>query len=137
MLTPIALDEKFEAIDKKRHYLISNYGRCYSVVSGRFLKSNINSNGYLRYDLAYNENNKRIYRQQIFAHIEVVKHFGDCNGNTISELQKYIDIVNIDHRDRNRLNNKQSNLQIVSAKVNQRRKFVPIEEVDSIIDDIF
>lgn len=137
MIIPIDANEKFDVLDERKGYLISNYGRCYSLKTNKFLKPNLNNNGYQRYDIRYVKNGKDTFREQVFVHLAVVEHFGDCNGNTIDKLSKFIDIINIDHRDRNKLNNKQSNLQITSAKVNQKRKYVPIEEIDNIIDDIF
>lgn len=134
MIKPIDANEVFDILDDRKGYLISNYGRCYSLKTNKFLKPNINSNGYQRYDIRYTENGKDIFRKQVFAHLEVVKHFGDCNGNTISDMGKFIDIINIDHRDRNKFNNRQSNLQITSALVNQRRKYVPIDKIDTICD---
>ena len=136
MLVPIAVDEKFDVLDERKGYLISNYGRCYSLKTNQFLKPNINSSGYQRFDIRYINDGKVLFRQQVFAHLAVVEHFGDCNGNTLDKLSKYIDIVNIDHRDRNRMNNKQSNLQITSARVNQKRKFLPIDMIDTVYDDV-
>ena len=137
MIKPLDANEVFDVLDARKGYLISNYGRCYSLKTNKFLKPNINSNGYQRYDIRYVENGIDIFRKQVFAHLEVVKHFGDCNGNTIENLSKFIDIMQIDHRDRNKLNNRCSNLQITSAKVNQRRKYVKLEDIDLIYDDIF
>ena len=137
MIKPLDENEVFDVLDERKGYLISNYGRCYSLKTNKFLKPNLNNRGYQRFDIKYIENGRIIYRKQVFAHLEVVKHFGDCNGNTISDLEKFIDILNIDHRDRNKFNNRQSNLQITSARVNQLRKFVCYEDIDSIYDDIF
>lgn len=136
MIIPIDANEKFDILDERKGYLISSYGRCYSLKTGKFLKPNINNCGYQRYDIRYVEKGKDIYRKQVFAHLAVVEHFGDCNGNTFDHMSKYIDIINVDHRDRNRFNNKQSNLQITSALVNQRRKYVPVSQIDTVCDDI-
>lgn len=139
MLIPIAQDEKFDVLDKNGRYLISNYGRCYSIKTNRFMKPNINNNGYARVDIFDKFDNKaktKVNRKQVFLHIAVVEHFGDCYGNTFDKMEKYIDILNIDHRNRNKTDNRQANLQIVSAKVNQQRKYVPIEDIDKI-NDIF
>ncbi|MGN1222340.1 MAG: NUMOD4 domain-containing protein [Christensenellales bacterium] len=142
MLEVIVPDEKFDVLDKNGRYLISNYGRCYSIKSNRFIKPNINNKGYARFDIQQYKNNERIFRKQIFAHIAVVEHFGDKFGNTLADVSNYIDKINIDHRNKNRLDNRQQNLQIVSFKCNQQRKYLNEEEIDDInnyinIQDIF
>lgn len=142
MLEVIAPDEKFDVLDKYKEYLISNYGRCYSIKSNMFIKPNINSNGYARFDIQHSENNERIFRKQIFAHIAVVEHFGDKFGNTYENLKKQINKINIDHRNKNKLDNRQQNLQIVSFKCNLQRRFIDETKIDDItqydnIEDIF
>lgn len=143
MLEVIAIDEKFTVLDKYGEYLISNYGRCYSVKSQKFLKANLNSNGYARFHIMHGyDNNKKQIRQQVFVHLAVVEHFGDKFGNTFEEKSNYIEKINVDHRNGNRLDNRQSNLQIVSAKCNQQRKYLKYEDIDNIenyndIEDIF
>ena len=142
MLEVIALDEKFDVLDKHNEYLISNYGRCYSIKRKMFIKPNLNSNGYARFDISHQVKGHDYSRQQIFAHIAVVEHFGDKFGNTFDSASKYIDVINIDHRNKNRLDNRQLNLQIVSAKCNQQRKYLHENQIDDIsqynnIQDIF
>lgn len=142
MIEVIALDEKFDVLDKHNEYLISNYGRCYSLKTKKFLKSNINSCGYVRFDLSHRVKGNDYSRKQVFAHIAVVEHFGDKFGNTFDGASKYIDVINIDHRNKNRLDNRQHNLQIVSAKCNQQRKYLNESQIDDLsqynnIQDIF
>ena len=142
MLEVIAPDEKFVALDKYKEYLISNYGRCYSVKSGKFIKPNLNNKGYARFDISHRVKGSEFSRKMVFAHIAVVEHFGDVFGNTINNASKYIDKINIDHRNKNRLDNRQQNLQIVSFKCNQQRKHIDYSEIDDItkynnIQDIF
>ena len=142
MIEVIAPDEKFDVLDKYNEYLISNYGRCYSIKSNQFLKPDINNKGYGRFDIQHYENGIRVYRKRILIHIAVVEHFGDKFGNTIDNASKYIDIINIDHRNKNRLDNRQCNLQILSAKCNQQRKYLNESQIDDLsqynnIQDIF
>lgn len=142
MIEVIAPDEKFDVLDKHREYLISNYGRCYSLKTKKFIKPNVNSNGYARFDISHRVKGNEYSRKQIFAHLAVVEHFGDKFGNTFENLSKYIDIINVDHRNRNRMDNRQHNLQIVSAKCNQQRKYLDESQIDNIsnyinIQDIF
>lgn len=113
--------------DPYRSYMISNFGRVYSLRTNKFLILRPNNCGYLRADIYY-KSKTTVFRKQVFIHIEVVKVFGDCVGNKISEQKKYIDIINIDHIDKNKCNCKQSNLQIVSFSENQRRKWLTDEE---------
>lgn len=123
--------------DPEQKYMISSFGRVYSLKSKKFIKLNINSCGYARAEVTYfkkiNDIYKRIYQKQIFVHIEVVKVFGDCYGNSFNKLKKYIDIVNIDHINKNRLDCRQSNLQIVSFAENQRRKYLKGEEREEFL----
>lgn len=120
--------------DPYRQYLISNFGRVYSLKSNKFLKPFINNCGYLRADIRYFKKNRKTnkYRKMVFIHIEVVKVFGDCIGNKISEQKKYIDVINIDHINKNKYDCRQSNLQIVSALENQRRKNLSDDELMKI-----
>lgn len=137
--------------DPYGEYLITNFGRAFSLKKNKFLKPMLNNNHYPRVNICYyNKDNKTVlYRKMIFLHIEVVKVFGDCYGKTINKLASKIDILNIDHINMDREDCKQSNLQIVSAKENQRRKnFTPEQReeflknhygkmLDVDIDDIF
>lgn len=112
-------DEKWiEAFDG---YWISNKGRWFSVKRKKLLTQRPNSSGYYRADISVN--GKRILP---FTHIKVVELFGDCNGNfiptnngTLRELRLSIDHLNRDKRD-----NSQANLELVSHAVNCRRKYI-------------
>lgn len=138
MLEVIAPDEKFTVLDKYNEYLISNYGRCYSVKSNKFVKPNLNSKGYARFDIQHYEKNKRVYRKMIFAHIAVVEKFGDKFGNTFEDVSSYINKIDIDHRNGNKLDNRQQNLQLVSHKCNIQRIYIDKNKIDDITqyDDI-
>lgn len=101
-------------------YLISNMGRWYSQKSERLLAQHPNSSGYLRADIIVD--GKRICP---FTHIKVVEFFGDCYGNRIpAGVTKLRDIhFSIDHLDRNKRNNRQSNLELTTHAENCKRKF--------------
>lgn len=140
MIEPIAINEKFAFLDRNKKYLISNYGRVYSVKTDKFLKLYLNSRGYCRFK-KYEIIDGKQHRENVFVHLVVVMLFGDKFGNKFENMD-YIDKINVDHRDGNKLNNKQSNLQLVSAKCNQQRKYLDYEEIDQIekyknIEDIF
>lgn len=103
-------------------YLISNMGRIYSEKSRKLKTARKNSSGYMRADI-YQAN----IRHSTFVHIKVVEIFGDRNGKRIDEnaitLRGYG--VSIDHVDRNKSNNAQSNLELVTHKENCIRKRNP------------
>ena len=125
MLEPLP-NEKWEILtnsDKK--YLISNFGRCYSIRQNRILKPYINNHGYLRYKIYSDDTIK-----QRFVHIAVVQHFGDKYGN--KEIPKGADI---DHLDRNKFHNTPDNLEIVSHSENVKR--ISSVEKPDFDDEIF
>lgn len=101
-------------------YYISNMGRWYSTKSNRLLMQEPNSSGYLRAELHIDGK-----RKHIFTHIKVVELFGDCyghrippNNGTLIELG-----LSIDHRNRDKFNNRQANLELVPHTENCLRKF--------------
>lgn len=123
MLTKPYPKEKFKFIKGyKNKYLISNYGRVFNLNTFKFLEHNLNSVGYPRVELYNGTKNGERQRKQKFLHLLVVEYFGDCKGNTFADMSD-IDILNVDHLDKNRKNCKQDNLEIVSASENQIRKF--------------
>lgn len=102
-------------------YYISTKGRWYSAKKEKILAQHPNSSGYYRTSLRING---RLIPP--FTHIKVVEIFGDCNGKyippndgTLRELK-----LSIDHINRNKKNNKQSNLELVSHRENCARKFI-------------
>lgn len=144
--------EKMDFFDKKddpfQNYLITNFGRVYSLKSRKFLKLQPNNCGYLRVDVRYFNKDRKSdkFRKQIFIHIEVVKVFGDCLGRNFKKANKEIDTLNIDHINKNKSDVRQCNLQIVSFQENMHRRYLNEEErkeylkqqYDDInIDDIF
>lgn len=116
-------------LDPGRKYLISNFGRCFSLKSNKWLIPHPNSNGYQRVDIAYFDGpKKRTYQKNVFLHLAVVKVFGDCYGNKFDTLAKTLDVVNVDHIDKNKKNNSFTNLQIVSFQENIKRRDMTDEE---------
>lgn len=130
--------EKMDFFDKKddpfQNYLITNFGRVYSLKSNQWVKPLLNSRGYPRIDVNHYINKIRVYRKQVFIHIEVVKVFGDCLGHKFDKSQKNIDIIEIDHLDKNPLNSSYKNLEIVTNKENMRRRFLSDEERRKFIE---
>lgn len=132
MLEPLP-KEKWTILDKEKEYMISNFGRCYSIKTNKVLKPILNNCGYIRYDIKRTKDKQIFYRKQVLAHIAVVKAFGDCNGNTM--IPKDADI---DHLDRNKFNNTPGNLEIISHSENVRRcSSVPKPNYDDEIFGIF
>ncbi len=99
-------------------YYLSNYGRWYSVKSKRTLRQFPNSSGYMRTTLVVDGQAKKV-----FTHIKVVELFGDCNGSRIATETLREAGLSIDHLDRNKKNNRQANLELVTHQENCKRKF--------------
>lgn len=121
------LNEKWAKFNSR--YLLSNYGRWFSLKSMKIVKQNLNNSGYLRLNTKTKDG-----RIISFTHIAVVYMFGDCNGKRISPKALLSDMgLTIDHRDGNKLNNMQSNLEIVTFQENINRKYnKPVLE-DSVV----
>lgn len=110
--------EQWKSVDG--NYCISNMGRWYSIRRKRILAQQENSSGYMRVTTSEN----RIPKHRL-THIKVIEIFGDCKGNYIPDgAQSLRELgLSIDHLDRNKNNNKQSNLEIVTHRENCKRKF--------------
>lgn len=121
------LNEKWAKFNSR--FLLSNYGRWFSLKSMKIVKQNPNNSGYLRLNAKTKDG-----RIISFTHIAVVYMFGDCNGKRISPKALLSDMgLTIDHRDGNKLNNMQSNLEIVTFQENINRKYnKPVLE-DSVV----
>jgi hypothetical protein len=129
MLNCISNEEQF-AIYKK-YYLVSNYGRVYSLRTDKFLKLNKNSKGYCRFEYSNTKKSVR-HRKQTFIHIVVVSLFGDRLGNKINncELEK----MDIDHLDRNKNNNAYNNLELVTHLENVQRFYRQQQKQDTVAE---
>lgn len=99
------------------NYLLSNLGRWFSVSARKLLKQRPNSDGYMRV-YAYMDGKK-----DIFTHIKVVEAFGDSKGKRMPYGGSLVEHgLSIDHLDGNKLNNAQSNLEIVTHVENCARR---------------
>ncbi len=101
-------------------YLLSNMGRWYSQKTNRIVGQAPNSSGYYRPSLTVDGQ-----RIRPFTHIKVIEIFGDCNGNRIPENNGTLRELHlsIDHLNRNKKNNRQSNLELTTHAENCKRKF--------------
>ena len=100
-------------------YYINNSGLVYSIKTNRYIKPSTNMNGYLTTEIRLNGTRKKIYN-----HIKVVEMFGDKNGNRIYPglTNLLAHGISIDHIDNDRLNPRQSNLELVAHKLNCERR---------------
>ena len=134
MITKLYQNERFEFIKGYNNkYLISNYGRVFNLHTFKFLEINMNSKGYPRVELYSGTQDGIRQRKMKFLHLLVVEHFGDCNGNTFEDMD-YIDIINVDHLDKNRKNCRKDNLEIVSAHENQLRKNYTEDKLNKLLE---
>jgi len=132
MRTKLFQNERFEFIKGYNNkYLISNYGRVFNLNTFSFLEINMNSKGYPRVELYSGIKNGIRQRKMEFLHLLVVEYFGDCNGNKFADMP-FVDIINVDHLDRDRKNCRQDNLEIVSARENQLRKFYNADKLQNL-----
>ena len=123
-------------------YWISNLGRWWSSKTDRILKQTKNTAGY--YKIGFRIDGKYL---NFITHIKVCEIHGDKNGNRIEPFPVTLRGVglSIDHIDKNKRNNKQSNLEVVTHQENCLRKFretmgsdeVLKVEDDPIFDEIF
>ena len=101
-------------------YILYEDGQWFSLKTMKFLKPGLNSSGYERVFICHNGRKERV-----FTHLEVVKNFGDCNGNLLlfsGAVLRQLGL-SVDHLDRNKHNNSSSNLEIVTHRENCLRKF--------------
>lgn len=65
--------------------------------------------------------------KKVFTHIKVVELFGDRNGNRIATETLREAGLSIDHLNRNKKDNRQANLELVTHQENCKRKFTTCE----------
>ena len=103
------MEEIFSPINGyESKYLISNFGRVYSVNNKCFLKTQIDKYGYCRIEL-YNGSRKS--KKKFFIHQLVAQAF----------IPNYDKLETVDHIDGNKLNNKVDNLQWMSREDNSSK----------------
>ena len=115
-------------------YYINRSGLVYSIKSKKFLALEPNLKGYMTTVIYVDGKRRRIYN-----HIRVVQMFGDKNGNRIYPgLTSLLDHgISIDHVDGDKLNCRQSNLELVAHTLNcQRYGDMQKEAVAEVIDEL-
>ena len=101
------MDEVWKQIEEYPNYSVSNLGRVRNDKFGRIMTNCINTRGYYRVDLYKNG-----IAKNFFVHRLIGQYF--IEGFDVN--------LDIDHIDRNKLNNAISNLRCVSHGVNERNK---------------
>ena len=101
-------------------YYINESGLIFSLKNEKFLKPSTNQNGYMVTTVYINGKRKKVYN-----HIKVVEMFGDCHGNRIYPGLKNLlsHGISIDHIDKDRLNPRRQNLELVAHQLNCERRF--------------
>ena len=108
----VEIEEFFAKIPNCSNYLISNKGRIYSFIKNKFMKPEIKENGYQRIELKMDDGRSKRFS----VHRLVVDVFGDKNMN-----REILPGYDVDHLDRNKLNNSINNLEIVKHIENMHR----------------
>ena len=99
-----------DVVGYEGRYRVDAVGNVYSVVSGKFLSGFLNHKGYRKVEL-WNEAGEKKHK---FVHRILWETY---NGNVPVGFQ-------IDHIDRDKLNNNLSNLRVVTPKENVRNSSV-------------
>jgi hypothetical protein len=102
--------ENFKFIRGYENYMISDYGRVFSIKSHRFLKPRINTWGYYKVNLCENG-----IKKTFTIHRLVGLHFLENPENKKC----------IDHINNNRLDNTINNLRFVSSQQNSHNSVIP------------
>jgi hypothetical protein len=97
--------EKYVKIIGFENYEVSDLGNIRNIKTGRILKPIKSKRGYYQLGL-YKNNDKKYYSQKVHRIVAMM------------HLENIENLTDVDHKDRNRLNNAASNLRWVSKKVN-------------------
>jgi len=107
-------DEYWEETYISPDYYVSNYGRIYSKRNEKILKQSLNGKGYLRVSIFLKDENGKSKQTTSKVHKLVAGTF----------LKKIKDTYVVDHIDRDKQNNKLSNLRYVSISDNNKNRDV-------------
>lgn len=99
-------------------YLISEEGKVFSLISNRFLKGTVNSNGYLVVQLC---KGKRVEQKQFLIHRLVAQAF----------LKKDKERIYVNHKDGNKQNAHVSNLEWCSSSENELHSYKVLKKKPS------
>lgn len=108
----VEIEEFFAKIPYCSDYLVSNKGNIFSLKNNKFLKPYYHNKRYPRIELKCDDGSVK----KFFIHRLVVDVFGDKNMN-----REILPGYDIDHLDRNKLNNSINNLEIITHKENMNR----------------
>jgi len=100
----VIINEEWRSVDCYINYQVSNIGRVRNSKTGRILKPNLSSNGYLTVGLSKNGKVKTHMIHQLVA-----REF----------LENPLNKPNIDHIDNNKTNNNLNNLRVCNQSQNQ------------------
>lgn len=108
----------FRTIPGYENYMISNNGIVLSSISGKIMAQHTNRALYKRIELTDSTGNRKKY----MVHRLVLSAFPDINGKMLKLESNYND-YSVDHLDKNRSNNCNDNLEIVTQAENLNRRY--------------
>ena len=110
------INEVWRSVDGYMNYQVSNIGRVRNATTGKMMKLTDNGRGYLRLTLTNHEGQKPFCIHQLVAQEFLEKPVGDG------------EVYEVDHINRNKLDNQVCNLRYVTRSQNNINRSKPIRK---------